>query len=129
MGFVESVCKKYVGWYKKFSLCLCVSVARLRRVRERCALPLEHSSAFPQRPLLDIEPFRVPRDVAQSLVDLLEGRDVLVLALEVGDEVELAGALVAVGVVIELAEDRPDAVLRGLRVAVHGTAGAGVDVR
>src|ERR1051325_6970753 len=59
----------------------------------------------------------------------VERRRVLVVALEVGDEIELARALVAVGVVEQAAEDRGDSLLRGLGMAVDGTSGAGVDVR
>src|SRR6266550_1940074 len=96
---------------------------------EGCSLPFKNPSPPPQRSLLDIEPLRIPGNVTKRLMNTIERRRVLVVAFEVGDEVELPRPLVAVGVVVEAAVDRRDAVLRGLRVAMDGTAGARVDVR
>ena len=57
-------------------------------------------------PSIHEPPLRILQRIAQRRADLIEDRQRFVGALEVGDEVELAGTLVAVRVVIQAAEER-----------------------
>src|SRR5438128_8017441 len=92
-------------------------------IADRRSLPAKHPFPPPLRPFEHVFPFRVLALVSKRATDLIEDGQVVVGALEVGDEIEFALALVAVGVVIELAEDGLDSGFRRLRVSFHGIAG------
>lgn len=87
-------------------------------------LPAKHAVAAPEGAFLDVAPLGIAGGVAQGRVDTAERLDVRVLALEVRQEVELSRTLVAVGVVVQTAIDRGDALFRSARVALHGAAAA-----
>ena len=86
-------------------------------------LPAKHPFPPPLRPLEHVLPLRVLSFVAQRATNLFEQRQMLVRAFEVGEEVELRLPLVAVGVVVEPAENFRDARFSGSRVTLDGTSG------